>query len=173
MAHKTRADKGCIQFEIHENMDKPGEFILWEHFVGKQALDDHLNKSYSKNYFETTSVINISSYFSHRMLQGRHSTAYSLTKGTIEMGKKNTRVNAIAPGTIDTPLVESNINKLDDGKQKFHEMIKTIYPLGRIGKPEDLGSSLSACRVKASPRKIFLSRINFMLSLHASLQLAL
>ena len=64
VAHKTRAEKGCIQFEIHENMDKPGEFILWEHFIDKQALDDHLNKSYTKKYFETnsfeaTSVINM------------------------------------------------------------------------------------------------------------------
>jgi len=45
-------------------MDKSGGFILWEHFVYKQALDDHLNKSYTKKYFktnpsETTSVINM------------------------------------------------------------------------------------------------------------------
>lgn len=64
IAHKTKEEKGCIQFEIHENMDKPEEFILWEHFVDKQAFDDHLNRSYTKryfetNYFEATSVINM------------------------------------------------------------------------------------------------------------------
>ncbi len=127
--------------------------------VGMQELDLHINLNIKAPYLLTQgllstlhknngSVINISSYFSHRMLPGRPSTAYSLTKGAIEsftkslafeMGKKNIRVNAIAPGTIDTPLVKSNIDKLDEkGKQKFREMIKNIYPLGRIGKPEDL-----------------------------------
>ncbi len=128
--------------------------------VEMQELDLHINLNIKAPYFLTQNlllsleknngnVINISSYFSHRMLPGLPSTAYSLTKGAIdsftkslafEMGKRNVRVNAIAPGTVDTPLVKSNINKLDEeGKQKFHEMIKSIYPLGRIGKPEDLG----------------------------------
>jgi len=125
-----------------------------------QELDLHINLNIKAPYLLTQSllpslernngsVINISSYFSHRMLLGRPSTAYSFTKGAIdsftkslafELGEKNIRVNAIAPGTIDTPLVKSNINKLDEkGKQKFQEMIKSIYPLGRIGRPEDLG----------------------------------
>ena len=95
------------------------------------------------------SVINISSYFAQRMLPGRPSTVYSLTKGAInsftkalayELGPKAIRVNAIAPGTVNTPLVQSNINRLSvEERAKFYEMIKTIYPLGRIGEPDDLG----------------------------------
>lgn len=125
-----------LELDLHINLNIKAPYLLTQNLL--QSLE--------KN---NGSVINISSYFSHRMMPGRPSTAYSLTKGAIdsftkslafEMGKKNIRVNAIAPGTIDTPLVKSNINKLDeDGKQKFHQMIKTIYPLGRIGKPEDLG----------------------------------
>lgn len=96
-------------------------------------------------------IINISSYFSHRMLPGRPSTAYSLTKGAIdaftkslayEIGPMGIRVNGIAPGTVNTPLVRSNFNKLtEDGKAKFNEMIKTIYPLGRIGEPGDISGA--------------------------------
>jgi len=56
IANKTKAEKGCVQFEIYENMDKLGEFILWEHFIDKQALDDHINKPYTKKYFETNYV---------------------------------------------------------------------------------------------------------------------
>lgn len=85
------------------------------------------------------------------MLPGRQSTAYSLTKGAVnsftkslahEVGSMGIRVNAIAPGTVNTPLVESNIEKLsENGKAKFYDMIETIYPLGRIGEPSDISGA--------------------------------
>lgn len=94
-------------------------------------------------------IINISSYFARRMLPGRPSTVYSLTKGAInsftkalayELGTKGVRVNAIAPGTVNTPLVQKNISRLSEEERAgFQEAIKTIYPLGRIGEPDDLG----------------------------------
>ena len=128
--------------------------------VSEEELDLHLNTNVKAPYLlvqglltslkkNKASIINISSYFSHRMLPGRPSTAYSLSKGAIdaftkalayEMGPHGIRVNAIAPGTVNTPLVQGNIQRLnDDGKQKFYDMIPAIYPLGRIGEPEDLG----------------------------------
>ena len=93
-------------------------------------------------------IINISSYFSHRMIPGRTSTAYSLTKGALdsftkslafEVGSKGVRVNAIAPGTVDTQLVRTAIEQMsEDAADQFQKMISTIYPLGRIGKPKDI-----------------------------------
>ena len=53
-------------------------------------------------------IINISSYFAHKMLPGRPSSIYSLTKGALnsltkamawELAARDIRVNAIAPGT--------------------------------------------------------------------------
>jgi NAD(P)-dependent dehydrogenase (short-subunit alcohol dehydrogenase family) len=96
-------------------------------------------------------VINISSYFSHRMLPGRPSTAYSLSKGAIdsftkslayEVGPRGVRVNAIAPGAVNTALVQAIIDRLtEEGQAKFADMIKTIYPLGRIGEPDDVSGA--------------------------------
>ena len=59
-----------------------------------------------------------------------------------EAGPRGVRVNAIAPKTVNTPLVQANIDRLtDEGRTKFDEMIRTIYPLGRIGQPDDISGA--------------------------------
>lgn len=125
-------------------------------------FDQHLNLNVKAPYLLTQAllpslietkgnIINISSYFAHRMLYGRTTTAYSLTKGAInsftkslafEIGHLGVRVNAIAPGSVQTPQFERNLHSLtDDGQKAFHSMIKNIYPLGKIGTIEDIGKS--------------------------------
>ncbi|GMA98171.1 SDR family oxidoreductase [Pelosinus sp. IPA-1] len=125
------------------------------------TLDYHLNLNVKAPYLLTQAflddliesrgnVINISSYFSRRMLPDRPSTAYSMTKGAIEsftkalafeLGPHGVRVNAIAPGTVATPQVESNLECLDrKAKDRFNSMIKSIYPLQTIGEPKDIAN---------------------------------
>ncbi|MFT4204522.1 MAG: SDR family oxidoreductase [Chitinophagaceae bacterium] len=132
------------------------------HETDISLLDLHLNLNVKAPYLLTQAllssltetkgnIINISSYFAHRMLQGRTTTAYSLTKGAInsftkslafEIGHLGVRVNAIAPGSVLTPQFERNLQSLPDEKQTaFHEMVKNIYPLGKIGSAEDIGKS--------------------------------
>lgn len=95
-------------------------------------------------------MINISSYFARRMLPDRPSTAYSLTKGALEsftkalafeLGPENIRVNAIAPGTVATYQVGKNLEQLDrDARERFHTMVRSIYPLQKTGEPEDIAA---------------------------------
>lgn len=138
-----------------------GRFIPFGE-TSEEALDMHINLNIRATYFLTQyllgsliatrgNVINISSYFSHRMLSGRDSTAYSLTKGAIdsftkslafEIGEKGVRVNAIAPGSIQTPQLNQNIERLTPHEQeRFREMIQTIYPMGKIGEGEDVAQA--------------------------------
>lgn len=138
-----------------------GRFISFEETT-EDLLDMHINLNVKAPYLLTQrlykslrerrgNVINISSYFSHRMLPGRESTAYSLTKGGLdsftkslafEAGKQGVRVNAIAPGSVDTPQLRYNIEQLSDqGQSQFYDMIQTIYPMGKIGSIEDIGNA--------------------------------
>ncbi|MCE2393782.1 SDR family oxidoreductase [Candidatus Poribacteria bacterium] len=49
----------------------------------------------------------------------------------IDYGKKNIRVNCICPGHIDTNLIREFV-------QEQREWLEQRYPMGRIGKPEEI-----------------------------------
>lgn len=65
----------------------------------------------------------------------------NFTRSTaIEYGRENIRANAIAPGTIETPLVDKLTGKKEDEAGKtFRENQKWMTPLGRLGTPEEVG----------------------------------
>jgi len=94
------------------------------------------------------SIINISSYFANKMIPKRPSSLYSLSKGALnsltkslafELGPRGIRVNAIAPGTIDTAMRRKSIENLPQQAQDdLKAYVERSYPLGRIGRTSDL-----------------------------------
>ncbi len=94
------------------------------------------------------SVINISSYFAGKMIPKRPSSLYSLSKGALnaltkslafELGPRGIRVNAIAPGTIDTAMRRRSVDNLPEAaKAELGAYVERSYPLGRIGQADDV-----------------------------------
>lgn len=85
------------------------------------------------------SIVNISSIHGHSGFP-RHA-AYAATKGAvnaftrelaIELAEKNVRVNAVGPGIIEVP-------RYFDMPGYDTEFGHTLVPLGRVGRPEDIG----------------------------------
>lgn len=95
------------------------------------------------------SVINISSSSGQRMIPGRPASIYAMTKGGInaltkalalELGPQGVRVNAIAPGTIKTPLTQKMIAAFSPERQvEYQKFVSQSFALGHLGEPEDIG----------------------------------
>lgn len=124
--------------------------------IGLQDYDQHFDLNVRAPLFLTKqllpslrisrgNVVNISSYFSDRMLPNTPSALYSATKGALnsitkalalELGP-HVRVNAIAPGSIHTKMVEKNLSEMSPQKRKaFDVHIKTNYPMKTMGQAQ-------------------------------------
>jgi quinol monooxygenase YgiN len=38
----TRTEKGCVQYDLHEAEDHPGQFLFFEKWTSEEALATHL-----------------------------------------------------------------------------------------------------------------------------------
>ncbi|RIL72491.1 SDR family oxidoreductase [Staphylococcus devriesei] len=93
------------------------------------------------------SIINTSSFSGQAA--DLYRSGYNAAKGAvinftksiaIEYGRENIRANAIAPGTIETPLVDNLAGTEEDEAGKtFREDQKWVTPLGRLGKADEVG----------------------------------
>lgn len=78
-------------------------------------------------------------------------SVYSATKAvarsfarswTTDLKERRIRVNAISPGSIDTPgLARLFASATDVGKERL-EMFSSLVPLGRLGKPEEIAKAV-------------------------------
>ena len=87
-------------------------------------------------------IVNISSYTA---LVGMGMNAYTSSKGSVratsraaaaELGSFNVRVNAIFPGTIETPMTQA----LSEAKEQMAMLVRAT-PMQRLGKPEEVANA--------------------------------
>ena len=106
-------------------------------------------------------IVNIGSVAG--MIGIRQRFAYCATKGAVlAMTRqlaveypKELRVNAICPGTVETPFVEGYLDKYHaHEKEKIREELKARQPMGRLGQPEEVASMV---RYLASREEAFIN----------------
>jgi len=94
-------------------------------------------------------VINIASVAG--MVGVRQRFAYCASKGAViaitrQLAveyPKTLRVNAVCPGTVQTPFVESYLEKFHkDNKEETRIELRARQPVGRLGKPEEVAAAV-------------------------------
>lgn len=89
-------------------------------------------------------VINTASALSLTVLPGsgpyiasKHAVAGLTKTGAVEYGKDNIRINAICPGVIKTPLLESLPNAAE-----LEQSLIPLHPIGRLGTPDEVADCI-------------------------------
>jgi quinol monooxygenase YgiN len=54
LATMSRADAGCIRYEVLEEADRPNRFVLWEEWVDEASLADHNRQPHVKRFGEVS-----------------------------------------------------------------------------------------------------------------------
>jgi NAD(P)-dependent dehydrogenase (short-subunit alcohol dehydrogenase family) len=97
----------------------------------------------------TRSIVNITSVEAHIVISssGHPQIHYNASKGAllqltralaVETASSGIRVNAVAPGFIETPFTAEAL-----GKEEVRNWLLERTPMGRIGKPEDVANGVA------------------------------
>ena len=68
----------------------------------------------------------------------------------VDVAKDNIRVNCVCPGDIQTPMLEREASASDDPLEYMRDMTRH-YPLGRVGKPEEVAGTICFLASEAAP----------------------
>ena len=110
----------------------------------------YLCSRYAIPYLKNTKgvIINCSSVVAQKGVVNR--AAYTASKGAvlsmtkamaIDHIKDNIRVNAICPGTIDTPSLAGRLSKMDNPEEARRQFVAR-QPLGRFGTPQEIAEGV-------------------------------
>jgi len=107
---------------------------------------------------EGGSIVLISSIAAERGDRHEPAAHYAASKGgitalarqlAVEWGSRGIRVNAVAPGVIDTPML-----RLGDDPDRRDAYLTEAVPLGRLGRPEEVAE---VCLFLASPAAAYIT----------------
>jgi quinol monooxygenase YgiN len=53
----SRKEAACIQYDLHQNLEKPNIFIFHEVWQDKEGLDNHNQQAYIKTFLENSKLL--------------------------------------------------------------------------------------------------------------------
>ncbi|MCM8538133.1 MAG: SDR family oxidoreductase [Lentisphaeraceae bacterium] len=91
------------------------------------------------NMVSVAATIGIPDRFAYSMSKG---AVFTMTKSVaVDYLKENIRCNSISPARVHTPFVDGYLKKTYPGQEdEMFEKLSATQPIGRMGKPEEIGS---------------------------------
>jgi len=128
---------GSIATTLTEDFDRLMNVNVRSVYLVTQRLLPLLLASPSKG-----SIVNIGSVAGLIGIKQRSKGAVlAMTRQLAVEYAKELRVNAICPGTVETPFVEGYLDKYHaHEKEKIREELRARQPMGRLGQPEEVAS---------------------------------
>jgi meso-butanediol dehydrogenase/(S,S)-butanediol dehydrogenase/diacetyl reductase len=59
----------------------------------------------------------------------------------VDLAPRGVRVNAVAPGTIDTPMLWAHLDSVPDRDAEMRDLVR-FHPLARIGRPDEVAAAV-------------------------------
>ncbi|ADN77769.1 Antibiotic biosynthesis monooxygenase [Ferrimonas balearica DSM 9799] len=50
----TRAEAGCVQYDLHQDNDNPAHFLFFENWESRALWQDHMGNQHLKDYLAAT-----------------------------------------------------------------------------------------------------------------------
>lgn len=106
-------------------------------------------------------IVNVSSVHAMATLDGY--SAYAASKAGIvgftraialDYAKMNIRANAVLPGAVHTPMLESSVKNLNTPRDQIMKQWDQSQPIGRVGQPEEIAAVVLFA---ASPENSFMT----------------
>ncbi|MGV2826934.1 SDR family oxidoreductase [Myxosarcina sp. GI1(2024)] len=96
----------------------------------------------------TSSIAGVIGFPGHAPYVASKHAVLGLTKtAALEYAKQKIRINAVCPGAIQTRMIED----FAGGDKDTLEYIKSLHPIGRLGKPEEIADAVAwLCSDEAS-----------------------
>ncbi|MBV9383549.1 MAG: SDR family oxidoreductase [Streptosporangiaceae bacterium] len=95
-------------------------------------------------------IVNVSSHQAQRAVRGAlpYATAKAAVEGltralAVDYGPRGIRVNAVALGSIMTERYNELLSRDESAKARIEDQIRTLHPLGRIGRPEEVAAAVA------------------------------
>ena len=64
----TRSEKGCIQYDLHQDNENPAHFLFYENWDSRELWQTHMNASHLQDYMAATEGA-VASFTLHEMTQ--------------------------------------------------------------------------------------------------------
>lgn len=50
----TRAEKGCLQYDLHQDNENPAHFLFYENWESRELWQTHMNAQHLSDYMQAT-----------------------------------------------------------------------------------------------------------------------